>query len=198
MQQHKLPEAPPFTRISSRRRSLCAAKQDSAPWKVKLVAFLPLCFYSPSVRVKANTAEAPLGIWLKNLTPAEMHLEMGSEYQQERFKRLTLVSRSMGPVTGTFQYGLLYAPYWACGCMWTSVCTQPHTVYAPTATHQKPYFTPCMSHYHFSPICDTSILLVGCKKKYDPILAFTQSPCGTRLRLKWACWLKVPWAFVRR
>lgn len=36
-------------------------------------------------------------------------LEMGLESQQEWFKRLTLVSNSMGPVTGIFQDGFLYA-----------------------------------------------------------------------------------------
>lgn len=35
-------------------------------------------------------------------------LEMGSESQQEWFKRLTLVSNSMGPVTGIYQDGFLY------------------------------------------------------------------------------------------
>lgn len=66
-------------------------KQGLMPWKVKPVAFLPLFFYSPSIPLKTSTAVAPLGIWLKNLTLAEM-LEMGLESQQERFKRLTPVS----------------------------------------------------------------------------------------------------------
>lgn len=41
-------------------------------------------------------------------------LEMGLESQQEWFKRLTLVSNSMGPVTGIFQDGFLYAVESAC------------------------------------------------------------------------------------
>lgn len=50
-------------------------KQDLMPLKVKWqAAFLPLRFYSPSVRHTAGAAVAPLGIWPKNVTLAEMLL----------------------------------------------------------------------------------------------------------------------------
>ncbi len=51
---------------------------------------------------------------------------MGLESQQERFKRLTLVSNSMGPVTAIFQDGILYMlqkEYIECVCM--RVCRLP-------------------------------------------------------------------------
>lgn len=56
-------------------------------------------------------------------------LEMGFESQQERFKRLTLVSNSMGPVTGMFHAARLR------GCCCSYASNQPQVCAYPSYLH---------------------------------------------------------------
>lgn len=109
------PSSIPLTGTSGRRRSLWATNRTRCLEKSNgrrhfcLSVFIPW----PSVTSPARQWHTA-GYVARECDAHRDVLEMGLESQQEWFKRLTLVSNSMGPVTGIFQDGLFYAVASAC------------------------------------------------------------------------------------